>query len=236
MTSRPHAFEDRLKAALLSRMPAEPAPTPARTFAKRYGIPLAVASVTVVTAGLVALPALGSPQAGHTAGSPTAAPSVSSSAAVGVRRSPDGSLLVALPTTESLPGVVEELRRQGVKVAVVDRKPVSECAHPGGGYLGPGVSPYDPAEPLLGPGPGPGPGPAADGPALRINDRSVPAGHTLVFAKPYRPAPAPVGVGATPVGVGVIADAKVPPCERDYGRPGTGAGAGLLDARSTPIP
>ncbi|MEV4192236.1 hypothetical protein [Streptomyces toxytricini] len=224
MTSRPHAFEDRLKAALMARLPAQPAPAPARSIAKRYGIPLAVASATVVTAGLVALPALGSPGAGNADNAPATAPSGATSAAPGVGRSSDGSLLVVLPTTESLPGVVEELRKQGVKVAVVDKKPVSECAHPGGGYLGPGTSPYDPNEPLLSPG-----GPAADGPNLRINDRSVPPGHTLVFTKPYRPTKALVGVG-------VIPDAKVPPCERDYGYPDAGNGAGSKDAPSPPIP
>ncbi|WP_327131243.1 hypothetical protein OG311_07790 [Streptomyces sp. NBC_01343] len=33
--SRPHGFEDRLKAALLARLPEGPAPTPARAFVRR---------------------------------------------------------------------------------------------------------------------------------------------------------------------------------------------------------
>ncbi|MFE2877945.1 hypothetical protein ACFXG6_18875 [Streptomyces roseus] len=201
--SRPHGFEDRLKAALLARFPEEPAPTPARSFVRRYGVPLAVGLATAAVLGLVALPGGGGGDHGGSR------PAGTRSATEPVVRG-DGTILVAWPSYEEVPGTVDRLRALGVRVAMVQRRPPGECSDPGGGYLGPEYDPatgkwkeQDPdALPFV-----------MDGGRrmLRITAKTVPEGHTLVLARAAQPAPRVDGVS-----VGVIATGKVPSCEIDY--------------------
>ncbi|MFJ3912119.1 hypothetical protein EDE04_5731 [Streptomyces sp. 2132.2] len=198
---RPYGFEDRLKAALLARLPEEPAPTPARSFVRRYGVPLAVGLATAAVLGLVALPGGG--------GGGGSRPAGTSSATEPVVRG-DGTILVAWPSYEGVPETVDKLRALGVRVAMVQRRPPGECSDPGGGHLGPE---YDPASgkwkeqdpdalPFVMDG---------DQRMLRITAKTVPEGHTLVLARAAKPAPRVDGVS-----VGVVATEKVPSCEIDF--------------------
>ncbi|MFE5540018.1 hypothetical protein ACFQ78_30300 [Streptomyces sp. NPDC056519] len=206
---RPHGFEERLKAALLARLRVEPAPTPARSFVRTYGIPLAVGLATAAVLGLVALPAGGGGRA----------PAGTASATGPVVRG-DGTIVIAWPSYEDVPETVRKLRALGVRVAMVQRKPPGECSNPGGGYLGPE---YDPATgkwkeqdpdgvPLLMLG---------DKKTLRITPKAVPEGHTLVLARTAQPRTQGQGVS-----VGVLPTEKVPSCEIDYS-PGAEERAGV---------
>lgn len=55
MNSRPSGFEERLKAALLARLPEAVPTPPARSFARRYGIPLAVGAATATVVAVMTL-------------------------------------------------------------------------------------------------------------------------------------------------------------------------------------
>ncbi len=211
MSNRPRAFEERLKAALLARMPETPEPTPARSFTRRYGIPLAIAVATAVVAGLVAvaLPGAagrdGSLPASRSTSGPTASPT--SGPGPEVVKDADGTIRVRMPKWEEAPALVAELQAVGARVAFVQKKPRPECSHPGGGYLGPrylpGTETHDiEAEVLRGRG---------DAMELRINEKTVPPGHTLVIARTARPM-----LRAAAVSFGVIETSKVPSCEVDY--------------------
>ncbi|MFE6838259.1 hypothetical protein ACFVFI_25920 [Streptomyces sp. NPDC057705] len=200
MTTRPSGFEDRLKAALLARFPQEaPAPAPARSFARRYGIPLAVG---IATAAVVAVMTL----TGHGGGNgslparPAPSPTPSRAPKEPVVES-DGTIVVALPGYDEVEATVERLRAMGVRVAFVQKKPLSECSHSEGGYVaGTGTDGFDiEAEVLRGRG---------DGQVLRINSKTVPEGHTLVLSKMPRRM-----LHRSSVGTGVKETAKVTPCE-----------------------
>ncbi|MEU3776162.1 hypothetical protein AB0F11_23710 [Streptomyces sp. NPDC032472] len=232
MSSRPRAFEEQLKAALLARMPEPPAPAPARSFARRYGIPLGVAVATAVAAGLVvALPGSGREGSLPAQVSSTPAPMVSppptgsaatalvpppvptGSAATGVSPAPtrdsSGSITVDRPRHDQIPGLVEQLRALGVTVALMPKKPSSQCPHPSGGYRGPqflpGTTTRDPDSEVL----------QHDGNrmVLRINSKTVPPGHTLVFGWPDRPP-----TSEESISFGVKETSKLTPCEIDNSR------------------
>ncbi|MFE9636816.1 hypothetical protein [Streptomyces sp. NPDC006463] len=189
MTSRPSAFEQRLKAELLVRMTDQPAPVPApyrRSAARRYRIPLALGAVAAAAAGLIALPVLG-----DSGGS-------SPAHAYTLTRADDGSILVELFQPDGLPGLEAELRGLGVSVAMVYGKPKSECPTD---MLAMGPAFDDPKEPLLSTN--------EKGFVLRINARTVPPGHTLVLEMPSetRLARLPEAMG-----FGVHESSRIPPC------------------------
>ncbi|MFJ9645427.1 hypothetical protein ACWEPM_34965 [Streptomyces sp. NPDC004244] len=229
MTSRPTAFEEKLKAALLARMPEAPAPAPARSFARRYGIPLAVAVATAVAAGLVvALPGAGRdgslPAQVSTNPTPMVPPPPTGSAATAVPSPPvptgsatssvspvptrdsSGSITVDMPRHSQIPGLVEQLRALGVPVVLMPKKPRSECPHWSGGYRGPqylpGTTTHDPDSELR--------QREGDRTVLKINSKTVPPGYTLVFGWPDRQ---PTSESST--SFGVKETSKLTPCEID---------------------
>ncbi|MFG2753968.1 hypothetical protein [Streptomyces xanthophaeus] len=197
MSSRPSGFEDRLKAALLARLPeAVPAP-PARSFARRYGVPLAVG---VATAAVVAVMTLtGSAGSGSR---PAGPPSRPASDAPEVTREPDGSLRFDPPAKAQVPALVDRLKEMGVRAVAVPRLPPSECQRQTGGW-GRGAQ-ADPAAGLsLG----------GDGHTLKVNPKAVPPGHTLVFTwVDYDP----LRKTEQGLGFGILQDAHVPSCSVDH--------------------
>ncbi|MFG2877110.1 hypothetical protein ACGFYU_19295 [Streptomyces sp. NPDC048337] len=190
MSSRPHGFEDRLKAALLARLPETPAPAPVRSRARRYGIPLAVGVATAAVVAVMGLP--GSSLHGpRPAKGPTDAPEI--------RKDPDGSLRFDLPENDQVPSLVERLKELGVQAVVVPKRPQSQCSELGGGYRGPQADPEAEIMPRGG-----------DGPFLKVNAKTVPPGYTLTFTwSEYYP------LGEQGVGFGVIETSKVPSCSMD---------------------
>ncbi|WP_326592379.1 hypothetical protein [Streptomyces sp. NBC_01294] len=191
MSTRPSGFEDRLKAALLARLPEVPPAAPARSFARRYGVPLAVGVATASVVTVMALP--GSTRNGPLpAGSPSAAPEI--------KKDPDGSLRFGLPKNDQIPALVDRLKALGVQVALVPKRPPSQCSEPGGGGRGPQA---DPEAEVLQRG--------DDDFVLKVNAKTVPPGHTLMFTwADYHP------LGARGVGIGVVETSKVPSCAVDY--------------------
>ncbi|UUU43066.1 hypothetical protein [Streptomyces sp. NBC_00162] len=186
MSNRPIAFEQRLKAELLVRMPDRPAPGPApvrRSPARRYRLSLALGAVAATAAGLIALPVLGDSGGASPAHAYT------------LTRADDGSILVELFHPDGLPGLERELRGLGFSVAMVYGKPKSECPT----YAGAAID--VPGEPLTSAN--------ENGIVLRINAKTLPAGHTLILEMPSetRLARHP---GA--MGFGVVEASKVPPC------------------------
>ncbi|MGW0753128.1 hypothetical protein [Streptomyces sp. NPDC002587] len=205
MSSRPRAFEEQLKAALLARLPEPPAPAPVRSFARRYGIPLAVGVATAAVVALVAVPGSGG-RDGSLPAHPAPATSVAPREPLVER---DGTIVIAMPKWAEVPETVRKLQAVGARVAMVQKKPPAECSNPGGGYLGPrfvpgtGTETLDlDTEPLRGRG---------DGMRLTINAKTVPDGHTLVIGRTVRPM-----IRLSDVSAGVIETAKVPSCEIDY--------------------
>ncbi|WP_327412787.1 hypothetical protein [Streptomyces sp. NBC_01233] len=200
MSSRPRAFEERLKAALLARLPEEaPAPAPARSFARRYGIPLAVGVVTAVVVAVMVVP--GSTRNGSLpAGGPTGSPSPSATDAPEIRKDPDGSLRFKLPEHDQIPALVDRLKELGVQVSLVPKRPRSQCSEPGGGYRGPQA---DPAAEIM--------QHSDDDFRFKVNAKTVPPGYTLTFSwADYHP------LGEQGIGFGVIETSKVPSCTIDY--------------------
>lgn len=188
MSSRPHGFEDRLKAALLARLPVE-SPAPARSTARRYGIPLAVGLATAVVVAVMALPGIT-----HNGSQPA----TGSTEAPEIKKDPDGSLRFELPQPAQVPALVERLKAMGVSAAVVPMRPPSQCSALGGGYR----APQDPEAEIMQSG--------GDGPTLKVNAKTLPPGYTLTFQwAEYHP------LGARGQGFGVIETAKVPPCAID---------------------
>lgn len=189
MSSRPQGFEERLKAALLARLPEE-SPAPARGSARRYGIPLAVGLATAVVVAVMALPGIT-----HNGSQPA----TGSTEAPEIKKDPDGSLRFELPQPPQVPALVERLKAMGVSAAVVPMRPPSQCSDFGGGYRGPQD---DPEAEIMAPG--------GDGPTLKVNAKTVPPGYTLAFQwAEYYP------LGAKGQSFGVIETAKLPPCAVD---------------------
>ncbi|MEJ8645203.1 hypothetical protein WKI68_36295 [Streptomyces sp. MS1.HAVA.3] len=210
MSTRPSGFEDRLKAALLARLPEVPPAAPARSFARRYGIPLAVGVATASVVAVMALP--GSTRNGPLpAGSPSAAPEI--------RKDPDGSLRLKLPEHDQTPALVDRLKALGVQVALVPKRPPSQCSEPGGGGRGPQADPE--AEILQH---------SDDDFVLKVNAKTVPPGHTLMFTwADYHP------LGERGVGFGVVETSKVPSCSIDYSEGLDEALKARFEPRRTPV-
>ncbi|MDX3537969.1 hypothetical protein PV721_27190 [Streptomyces sp. MB09-01] len=201
MSTRPRGFEDRLKAALLARLPEEaPAPAPARSFARRYGIPLAVG---VATAAVVAAMTLAGDSGGNgslPAVGPTGSPSPPATGAPEIKKDPDGSLRFQLPKHDQIPALVDRLKELGVQVSLVPKRPPSQCSELDGGYRGPQAD--SAAEIMQG---------SADGFDFKVNPKTVPPGHTLAISwADYHP------LGEQGIGFGVIETSKVPSCSIDY--------------------
>ncbi|WP_407840129.1 hypothetical protein ACE1OC_33575 [Streptomyces sp. DSM 116496] len=228
MNTRPSGFEDRLKSALLARLP-EPAPaTPARSFARRYGVPLAIGAATASVVAVMALPG-NALNASPPGGGPAGMPSPSATDAPEIRKDPDGSLVFKLPTHDQVPALVRQLKALGVQAVVVPKRPRSQCSELGGGGRGPQADPE--AEILQNGG---------DGFVLKVNAKTVPPGHTLMlpWADHYPP-------GAPGISFGVVETSRLPSCVIDHsdgmdqfppptaGTPGTTARPGPL---TTPPP
>ncbi|MFJ9938518.1 hypothetical protein ACIRSJ_35940 [Streptomyces virginiae] len=191
MSSRPHGFEDRLKAALLARLPETAPATPARSFTRRYGVPLAVGVATVAVVAVMTVP--GSSRDGSR---PADGP-----AEFQIKKDPDGSLRFRLPEQSEVPALVKRLKAMGVSAVVVPMRPPSQCSEPGGGYRGPQA---DPEAEIMQSG--------DDDTALKVNAKTVPPGYTLTFNwADYYPLGESHGIG-----FGVIETSKVPSCSVDY--------------------
>ncbi|MGW7458382.1 hypothetical protein [Streptomyces sp. NPDC054797] len=191
MSTRPSGFEERLKAALLARLPQAVPAAPARSFARRYGIPLTVGVATASVVAVMALP--GSTRNGPPPpGSPSATPEI--------RKDPDGSLRFKLPAHDQIPALVERLRELGVPAVLVPKRPPSQCSEPGGGYRGPQA---DPEAEIMQSG--------QDDFDFKIDATTVPAGYTLTFDwADYHP------LREQGTSFGVIETSKVPSCSIDY--------------------
>ncbi|MFJ2595673.1 hypothetical protein [Streptomyces erythrochromogenes] len=200
MSSRPRGFEDRLKAALLARLPETPLPTPARSFARRYGVPLAVGAATVAVVAVMTVP--GSTRDGsRPADGPTGTPSPSATGAPEIRKDPDGALRFRMPEPLQVPALVEALKKRGVPAVLVPMRPKSQCTEPGGGYRGPQADPAAEVNQR-----------SADGFSFKVDAKTVPPGYSLTFtwADYY-----PFGQSRS-IGYGVIETSKVPSCRVDY--------------------
>lgn len=196
MSSRPHAFEERLKSELMAvasgqsevRVPA-PDPVPFRSPARRYRIPLALGAVAAGVAGLVALPVVGDD--GGT------------SAAYAVSRNDDGTISVHIFHPDGVGGTVRELRELGIAATVVPRRSSEQC-------------PSDVAYPQgLTPGEGGGEfaGARDSSAQLMITPKTVPPGHTLVLSTPMDAS------DTHPIGFGAVESTKVPSCIPVYADP-----------------
>ncbi|MFE9484189.1 hypothetical protein ACFYNM_37105 [Streptomyces spororaveus] len=196
MNSSPSGFEERLKAALLARLPEiEPAP-PARSFARRYGIPLAVG---VATATVVAVMTLtGSTRTGSL---PAGTPSRSASDAPRITKEPDGSLRFDAPRQEQLPALADRLKELGVPTVVPELLPELECKAVKGWVRGPKD---DPAAGVS----------SSDGRrTLEVNPKAVPPGHTLVLTWAYFQ---PWWEEKWGLAFGVLPNEWVPSCSVDF--------------------
>lgn len=200
MSDRPSGFEERLKAALMARLPEAPPVPPTRSLARRYGIPVAVGVATAAVVAVMALPGSthnGSQPADGATGS--AAPSATDGPEI--KRDADGSLRFDLPENRQVPGLVARLKALGVQVALVPSRPRSQCSELGGGYRGPQA---DPEAEIMQSGNGAGFG-------LKVDAKTVPPGYTLTFRwSDYHP------LGERGIGFGVIETSKVPSCSIDY--------------------
>ncbi|MCP3759857.1 hypothetical protein [Streptomyces sp. TBY4] len=200
MTNRPSGFEDRLKSALLARLPEAPTPTPARSIARQYGIPFAVGVATASVVAVMVLPGSardGSPPA---AGGGAASPSPPAADAPEIKKDPDGSLRFDLPENHQVPGLVARLKALGVPALLVPKRPRSQCTEPGGGYRGPQA---DHDADILQTGAGEF--------ELKVNAKTVPPGYSLTFTwSEYYP------LGERGAGFGVIETSKAPSCSIDY--------------------
>lgn len=200
MSSRPSAFEERLKAELMAiaadqppaAAPARSGPlrsAPLRSAAKRYRIPVVLGSLAAVAAGLVALPVLGEDGG--------------SAPAYAVSKDADGTIWVRIYHPDGVEGTVRELRALGVTAVTVPRRPSEQC-------------PASEAFPVgLTPGEGGGvPAVEMDGSAqMLITPKTVPSGHTLVLSTPVD------GADIHGIGFGAVETAKVPACIPVYADP-----------------
>ncbi|MFD5415995.1 hypothetical protein [Streptomyces nojiriensis] len=196
MNSRPSGFEDRLKAALLARLPeAVPAP-PARSFARRYGIPLAVGAATAAVVAVMTL------TGGSRTGSlPAGTPSRPASDAPEITREPDGSLRFDPPRQAQLPALADRLKELGVRAVAVPLLPERECK----AVKGWARAPKD--DPAAGVSRG------DDGRTLKVNPKAVPPGHTLLVTWGYFQ---PMWEGRQGLAFGIVEDEDVPYCWDDY--------------------
>lgn len=199
MSDRPSGFEERLKSALMARLPDVPPAPPTRSVARRYGIPFSVGAATAAVVAVMALP--GSTHTGsRPAGGPTGSPSPPAADQPEIKRDADGSLRFELPENHQVPGLAARLKALGVQVVVVPSRPRSQCSDPGGGYRGPQAD--HEAEIMQNSG---------DGMNLKVNAKTVPPGYTLTFGwSDYYP----LGQGGSRFGV--IETSKVPSCSIDY--------------------
>ncbi|WP_405441816.1 hypothetical protein OG373_31825 [Streptomyces avidinii] len=196
MNSRPSGFEERLKAALLARLPEAVPTPPARSFARRYGIPLAVGAATATVVAVMTL------TGGNRTGSlPAGTPSRSASDAPEIRREPDGSLRFDPPQQAQLPALADRLKELGVQAVAVPPLPELECKAIRGWERGPK------ADPAAGVSRG------DDGRTLKVNPKAVPPGHTLVLAWAYFQ---PWWEGKQGLAFGVLPNDWVPHCSADY--------------------
>ncbi|MFD5148996.1 hypothetical protein [Streptomyces sp. NPDC058401] len=199
MSERPSGFEERLKAALMARLPDVPPPPPAQSVARRYGIPFAVGAATAAVVAAMVLPG-SAHNASRPAGGPTGSPSPPAADQPEIKRDADGSLRFDLPENDQVPGLAARLKALGVAVVVVPSKPRSQCSEPGGGYRGPQAD--HEAEIMQN---------SADGHVLKVNAKTVPPGYTLTLGwSDYYP----LGQGGS--SFGVIQTSKVPSCSVDY--------------------
>ncbi|MFB6523568.1 hypothetical protein [Streptomyces sp. NPDC056401] len=200
MSDRPSGFEERLKAALMARLPDVPPAPPTRSLARQYGIPFAVGAATAAVVAVMALP--GSTHDGsRPAHGPTGSPSPSATDGPEIERDPDGSLRFNLPENHQVHALVERLKALGVAAAVVPSKPRSQCSEVGGGYRGPQADPEAEVMPR-------GPDGGMD---LKVNAKTVPPGYTLTFGwSDYYP------LGQHGSSFGVIETSKVPSCSIDF--------------------
>ncbi|MFE6909131.1 hypothetical protein [Streptomyces erythrochromogenes] len=200
MSSRPRGFEDRLKAALLARLPETPLPTPARSFARRYGVPLAVGAATVAVVAVMTVP--GSTRDGsRPADGPTGTPSPSATGTPEIRKDPDGTVRFGMPEPGQVPALVDALKKLGVPAVLVPMRPRSQCSEPGGGYREPQADPAAEVHQR-----------SADGFSFKVDAKTVPPGYSITFtwADYY-----PFGQSRS-IGYGVIETSKVPSCRVDY--------------------
>ncbi|MFC9816839.1 hypothetical protein ACFVJM_32790 [Streptomyces virginiae] len=197
MSSRPHGFEDRLKAALLARLPDSAPAAPARSVARRYGIPLAVGLATATVVAVMTL--TGSTRSGSL---PATTPSRSASDTPVITKDPDGSLRFDPPQQAQLPALADRLKELGVRAfAVPQLLPERECRAVKGWLR----SPQD--DPAAGLSRG------DDGRTLKVNPKAVPPGHTLVFTWAYFQ---PMWEAKQGVAFGVLRNEDVPYCSVDY--------------------
>ncbi|MFE2171003.1 hypothetical protein ACFXB3_38970 [Streptomyces sp. NPDC059447] len=215
MSSRPHAFEERLKAALLARLP-ETAPAPAPTRARRYGIPLAVGVATAVVVAVMALP--GSTRTGGLpAGGPTGAPGPSATGAPEIKKDPDGSLRFEVPEQDRVTALVDALKKLGVAASLVPMRPPSQC--PEGDLFVLAPEGHSVAEFLQ---------PTGHGFEVKIHAKTAPPGYSILFTwAEYYP------LGDHRVRLSVSESSRIPPCSVDYSvgleellRSGSGAPTG----------
>ncbi|MFD6890883.1 hypothetical protein [Streptomyces sp. NPDC059957] len=190
MSSRPNAFEERLKAELMAIAADQPpAAAPSRSTARRYRIPMALGAVAAAVAGLVALPVLG--DGGGT------------SPAYAVSRNDDGTISVHIFHPDGVDGTARELRELGITVAVVPRKPSEQC--PSSVAYPQGLTP--------GEGGGEFAGARDESAQMMITPETVPPGHTLVVSTPVDAS------DVHPVGFGAVETSKVPSCVPVYADP-----------------
>uniref|UniRef100_A0AAU2JMQ6 Uncharacterized protein n=1 Tax=Streptomyces sp. NBC_00049 TaxID=2903617 RepID=A0AAU2JMQ6_9ACTN len=182
MSSRPSAFEERLKAELLAIAADRPEGTAIapRSRARRLRVPLALGAVAATVAGLIALPVLGD--------------SGGSSPAYAVTKDSDGTIWIEVrQPLDALPGLERELRTLGFSVVTVPMK--RGCRQFPEWHHGPNLES--------------GPVVLKDGGfTLKVNSETVPAGYTIVIQKPDEQEP----LRDRRVDFDVIETSKVPPC------------------------
>ncbi|MER6257170.1 hypothetical protein ABT224_38180 [Streptomyces sp. NPDC001584] len=196
MNSSPSGFEERLKAALLARLPEAVPTPPARSFARRYVIPLAVGAATATLVAVMTLTG-----GSRTGSRPAGTPSRSASDAPEITKEPDGSLRFDPPRQAQLPALADRLKELGVRAVAVPPLPESECKAVKGWRRGPQA---DPAAGLSR---------GDDGHTLKVNPKAVPPGHTLVLAWAYFQ---PWWEGRQGLAFGILPDEHVPYCADDY--------------------
>ncbi|MBT2546591.1 hypothetical protein J7E99_39565 [Streptomyces sp. ISL-44] len=196
MSARPSGFEDRLKAALLARLPEAAPATPARSFARRYGVPLAVGAATATVVAVMTL--TGSIRTGSL---PAGTPSRSASDAPKIKREPDGSLRFDPPQQAQLPALADRLKELGVRAVAVPLLPELECKAVKGWMRAPQ------ADPAAGVSRG------DDGHTLKVNPKAVPPGHTLLVTWAYFQ---PMWEGKQGLAFGIVENEDVPYCSVDH--------------------
>ncbi|MEV7563200.1 hypothetical protein [Streptomyces sp. NPDC089795] len=195
MSTRPGGFEDRLKAALLARLPETAPAAPARPFARRYGIPLAVGLATATVVAVMTL------TGGTRPGSlPAGTPSRSSTDAPKITKERDGSLRFDPPRQAQLPALADRLTELGVPTVAPPPLPGRECRSAPGWAHAPKADP------------GAGVSLGVDGRTLEVNPKAVPPGHTLLLAWSYFQ---PWWEERQGLAFGVVSNEYVPNCSAD---------------------